>query len=84
MDIQKLTSFFKWCAIIHAVMLALLGFVFMGLPDFLYLLHSALLPISREGYDLVLYGFLGMYKLLFLTLGVVPYIALRIVGAQSD
>jgi hypothetical protein len=36
--------------------------------------------LPRETYDVVIYGFLGAFKLVFLVFNAVPYVALSIVG----
>ena len=43
-------------------------------------MQSKWYPISREAFNVIIYSFLGLYKLFFITFNVVPYIALRIMG----
>ena len=76
MDIQILTSFFKWCTIINGALLMLWSLVQILAPDLLYRSQSRWFPIPRDTFDVLLYGFLGIFKLLFLVFNAVPYIAL--------
>ena len=46
-------------------------------------MHSKLFPISREAFDLTIYGFIGLYKIVFVTFNLVPYLALQIVGKKT-
>jgi|TARA_Y100000294_G_scaffold164733_1_gene171690 hypothetical protein len=80
MDIQTLITFFKWCTIINGVLLVLSATIFILAPDFVYQTHSKLFPIPRETFDVIIYSFLGLYKIIFLVFNVVPYVALLIAG----
>ena len=83
MDGQKLTSFFMWCTVING---GLLVFSIAGCvlaPDFGYNLQSSWFGIPRETVNVMVYGFLGAFKILWLIFNVVPYIALQIVSARQ-
>ena len=82
MDIQKITAFFKWCTIINAALLVLTIIMVIGAPDFVYGMQSKLFPISREAFDVVMYAFIGLYKIVFLVFNLVPYVALLMVGKK--
>ncbi len=80
MDIQTLKAFFMWCTIINAGMF-LLGTVFYLLtPDLVYRTQRLWFPIPRETFSVVMYSFLGLFKIVFLVFNVVPYLALLIIG----
>ena len=80
MDIQTLTSFFMWCTIMNGALLVLWTTMLMLAPDFVYRMQSKWFPITRETFDVVIYSFLGLFKIVFLVFNVVPYVALLIVG----
>ncbi len=80
MDIQTLTTFFMWCTIINGALLVLWTTVWILAPDLVYRTQSKLFPIPRETFNVVMYSFLGLFKIFFLTFNVVPYVALLIVG----
>ncbi len=80
MSIQTLTSFFMWCTIINGGLLALWTSMFMLAPDMVYRTQSKWFPIPRETFDMVMYAFLGLFKIVFLVFNAVPYVALLIVG----
>ncbi|MFT5390816.1 MAG: hypothetical protein ACI8PT_001004 [Gammaproteobacteria bacterium] len=82
MDIQKLTAFFLWCSIIDGALLILWVVVFMMAPDLVYRMQSTFFPIPRESFDVVMYSSLGLFKIFWLVLNVVPYVALRIAGRK--
>jgi hypothetical protein len=80
MDIQILTTFFMWCTIINGALLVLWITMFILVPDFVYRTQSKWFPISRETFNVVIYSFLGLFKIVFLVFNVVPYVALLIIG----
>lgn len=76
MDIQSLTTFFMWCAVINGSILILWTLFFLFVPDLVYRIQNRWFPIQRETYNALMYGFLGLFKLLFLVFNLVPYLAL--------
>jgi len=80
MDIQTLTTFFMWCTIINGGLLLLSTLVMMIMPDFVYTVQSKWFPISRQTFDVVIYCFLGLFKVLFIVFNIAPYAALLIIG----
>ncbi len=80
MDIHTLTTFFRWCTIINGAMLVLWTTMCILAPDLVYRMQSKWFPISRETFNMVIYSFLGVFKIFWLVFNVVPYAALLIVG----
>lgn len=83
MDIQKLISFFKWCTIINGVLLVYSVIMLVWLPDFIYDFHGQMFSLSRESFDVIIYAFIGLYKIFFIVFNVVPWAALVIVRNKS-
>ncbi|MBN2296664.1 MAG: hypothetical protein JXM70_29820 [Pirellulales bacterium] len=80
MDIETLTSFFMWCTIINVAFLAF-SFLFCAFGgDFIYRMHGKWFPMSRETLTVVLYSYMGIYKIVIIVFNLVPYLALSIVG----
>jgi hypothetical protein len=80
MDVQALTTFFMWCTIINGSLLLFWVTICVLAPDILYRTQSKLFPLPRETFTVVLYSFLGLFKIFFLIFNVVPFVALLIVG----
>lgn len=80
MAIEMLTRFFMWCTIINAGLLigAFLTVAFAG--DFMYRVHGKWFPMPRETFNVVLYVFIGVYKILVYVFNLVPWIVLEIIG----
>ena len=80
MDIQALTRFFMWCTIMNGALLLLWTTMCILAPGFVYRTQSKWFPIPRETFNVVIYSFLGLFKIVFLVFNLVPYVALLIVG----
>lgn len=80
MDIQTLTSFFMWCVIINGALLIFSTLVMMLMPNFVYRVQSRWFPVPRQTFDVVIYGFLGLFKVLFIVFNITPYVALLVIG----
>lgn len=74
MDIQTITNFFMWCSIINGGLLILSAILLTFAQDFVYSLHSRWYSIPRETFTVVVYSFLGGYKILFIVFNLVPYL----------
>ena len=79
MDIQTLTNFFMWCSIINGALLIYWTTILILAPNFVYRMQSKWFPIPRETFNVVLYSFLGLFKIVFLVFNVVSYVALLII-----
>ncbi|MHC4113857.1 MAG: DUF6868 family protein [Planctomycetota bacterium] len=79
MDIQTLTTFFMWCTILNVALLVFSSLICICAGDWAYRMHSKLFSIPRETVNVVMYSFIGLYKILVLVFSLIPYIALLIV-----
>ena len=82
MDIPTLTSFFMWCTLINGSLLALWIVFSAFAPGLVYRTQRIFFPLPRETFDVVIYSFLGLFKIIFLVLNVTPYVALLILGSN--
>lgn len=80
MDIQALTDFFKWCTIINGSILIIWSVLCMSVPNSVYKIQARWFPIQREPFDLSIFYFLGLFKILFIVFNVTPFLALVITG----
>lgn len=80
MDIQALTPFFIWCTVINGTLLVFWISICALAPDQVYQIQYRFFPLPRETFDTVLYCFLGVFKIAFLFLNVVPAVALLILA----
>lgn len=80
MDIQTLTTLFMWCTVINGALLVFWTGICILAPDLMYRTQNKWFPIPRETFNVVIYSFIGLFKIAFLFFNVVPYVALLIVG----
>ena len=80
MDMQVLTSFFLWCTILNVGLLVISFLLLNFMGDFAYKMHRKWFPISRETFNIAIYSFIGIYKIMVFVFNVVPLVALLIIG----
>lgn len=80
MNIETLTTFFMWSTVINGVLLLFWSAMLLGAPDLTYRTQKRFVDISRSQFELVMYGFLGLFKLFVIVFNVTPWIALQIIG----
>jgi len=80
MDIDSITAFFMWCTILNVTLLALSSLICICAADWAYRIHSKWFSISKETFNVAIYSFLGLYKVLVFVFNLIPYLALLIVG----
>jgi hypothetical protein len=73
MDFQ---TFFGYSSLFHFFILSMWFFLFVFAKKWIYKIHSKWFNIPQEDFDLFHYKFMGIYKLLILTLAFVPYLTL--------
>jgi len=80
MDVATLRAFFMWCTILSGGLLILSSLICTFAGGFVYRLQTRWYPMPRETFNVVLYSFIGVFKILVLVFNLVPYLALVIVG----
>ena len=84
MDIKTATEFFTWCTVINVALLILSTLICAFAPDWLYNMHGNLFSIPRETLDLIMYSYLGLFKIFIYIFNVVPLVALLIIGRKGN
>ncbi len=80
MTTANLSDFFMWCSVINGLLLLFSTAYVCLAGDFVYRQQQRFFAISRDQFTLFIYGFLGLYKLLWIVLNVVPFIALQLLA----
>ena len=80
MDTQALTQFFMWCSVINVSLLIVWSLAFLMAPDLVFRMQTWFIPIPRETFNVLIYAFLGLFKIAFLVFSFVPYVALLLIG----
>lgn len=79
MTLETLKIFFMYSSLINGAIFFYWAFFIMVVPDFTYRMQSRWFNIKREHYDVIIYTFLGLFKIFFIIFNFTPYIALVII-----
>jgi len=79
-DLQTLTIFFMWCTVINGALLLLWISLCAAAPDLVYKTQALWFPLPRETFDIIIYSFLGLFKIVYLVFNVTPYVALLLIS----
>lgn len=80
MDLQTIQTFFMWCTVLNGILLVLTGIILLFAGNAVYRIQSRWYPISRDAFNVVIYSFMGLFKLFFTVFNLVPYVVLLIMG----
>jgi hypothetical protein len=79
MNLAVLQDFFMWCSILNCGLLLLSVLVCTLASDWAYRMHSRWFHISREAFNVSIYAFVGVYKLIIIGFCLIPYFAILII-----
>lgn len=80
MNVEALASFFMWCSILGTGLYFFWVLCVVLMPEFIYGVQTRWFPISRETYNIVMYSFLGAFKMVLILFAIIPYVSLLIMG----
>lgn len=78
MNIELLRTFFGWMTLINLVLYIWTALMCMFAQGLIQRLHGKMFSLTPESINAFLYGYLGFYKIIFITFNLVPWIALVI------
>jgi hypothetical protein len=79
MTLEQVRSALAWCVVMNfGILLLWFGLIALA-HDWTYKVHSKWYNISVEKFDTIHYAGIAFFKILVITLNLVPYLALRIV-----
>lgn len=79
MTLETIRATLAWCTVINIGILLLWFLFFIFAHDFMYKLHGKWFKMPVEQFDGIHYLGMAVFKIGFLLLNLVPYLALRIV-----
>ena len=80
MSVEMLTRWLMWCTIVDAGLLACSALILVCAGGWVYRVQSKWFPMPRETFNVVIYCFIGIFKIIFIVFNVVPWVALLIAG----
>ena len=79
MSVEIVRDVLGWCVLINFLILIVWFLIFTFAHDWVYRLHSKWFNLGVEKFDAIQYAAMAFYKLGFIALNLVPYLAIRIV-----
>jgi len=78
MTIEQLTQFFQWITVVNVVLFVLSWILVMAFKGFIGKMHGKMFGIAENNIAAMVYGYLGLFKLLIIVFNIGPYLALLI------
>ena len=73
-------EFFKWCMIINVGLLSFWAIIMVFARDGIYAIHNRFFPMSRQTHGILMFSFLGIFKIFLIIFNITPYVVLLILG----
>jgi len=80
MTIEMLTTFFGWCTVINFAILTISTVLLVCCGKWISGVHAKLMRLDEAALAPAYFQYLAQYKTVTLTLNLVPYLALKIMG----
>jgi hypothetical protein len=78
MDIETISEFLGWCTVVNFGILIISTIKILTLRDWASKIHAKMFRIDEESVRKIYLHFLVLYKVAFLALNLVPYLALQL------
>ncbi len=79
MSIDAVREFFMWCSIINGSLFILSFLITAYAGDWVCRMNSLWYRIPRDTFNVVIYCFIGLFKIFVIVFNVVPYLVLHII-----
>ena len=76
---ENIRKFLGWCTVINLGLLLYWILALVFARDWVFLVHTSAVEISKESFDEINYAMMGYYKLAVILLNLTPYLVLRFV-----
>ncbi|MBK1791204.1 DUF6868 family protein [Persicirhabdus sediminis] len=80
MSIPLLTDFFMWTTILGFWLLMFSTAAFVIGKKSIYRIHRKWFDISPSNYDMLIFAYLAIFKVLLIIFSLIPYLTLLIIG----
>ena len=78
MTIDMLEQFFLWCTILNGATLLLSSLFCVCAKEWIDSIHSRVFNLNRDSFNTLIVLFIAIYKIVFMTFNLFPYLALLI------
>jgi hypothetical protein len=80
MDLETLTGLFGWSTILGFGLLAFMTAAMTGLRSVMVGIHQKMFRLDEADLDRAYFRYLAQFKVLVIVFGLLPYLALKVVG----
>lgn len=80
MNMALLKEFFGWMTLINLLVFIIAVFASLLLRGIIQRIHGKMFGLTPEAINAFLYGYLGVYKIVFTVFVLIPWIALTIMS----
>ncbi len=80
MTIQYLEEFFMWMTVINLGLIIFTAIMCMMAKEMIQRFHGKLFDLAPETISAFIYGYLGVYKIVFIVFVLVPWLSLKIMS----
>ncbi|MHC4291534.1 MAG: DUF6868 family protein [Planctomycetota bacterium] len=78
--ILEIREMLGWCSLINVVLMLVSWVIMLKVRAWAYSIHSKWFPITEQQFNVVVYSFFGLYKVLVIVFNIIPWIALSIMA----
>lgn len=81
MTVATLTTFLGWCTAINMGFMVLWAVAILGIPDLVFRIQRPFVHnMERKEWDLFMFGYMAMFKVMVIVFNLVPYMALKLMA----
>lgn len=78
MTIELLKTFFMWSTVINLILFSWTAIMCIYCRGFIHRVHGKMFDLSQDTINSMIYGFLAIYKIVFIVFVLAPWIVLMI------
>lgn len=80
MNLETLTAFLGWCAVINLLLLVVVSIGVMTLREPVMKIHSRMVGVSESELPLMYFKYVAYFKIAVFVFNVTPWIALKVIA----
>ena len=74
MNLHQIHLVLGWCSLVNVVFMLVSWFIIIKVRVWAYSVHSKWFPITETQFNMAIYCFFGLYKVLVIVFNIVPWI----------
>ena len=78
MSIYQIRDAMMWCSLINLGLLTVMWLIMIKARAWAFRIHSKMFPITEPQFNMAIYSFFGLYKVLIFVFNIIPWVVLSI------